>query len=249
MMRIVVIGGNGYIGTRLSGVLRAANHEVVAVSPTSGVKGEGLVEVLAGADALVDVADPPSLDAPAVLDFVLALSRDLLAAGALARVKHVVLSMVGVDRVEGRGYFLAKAEQEELVRRSSIPYTIVRSTQSFEAIDRVLQIGVRNNAAVRLPVALVQPVAADDLAGILADIASAPPKNGTVEVAGPEVIHLHEIARLILGGREVPRHVTSSARARYLGALLGYESLMPGPDPLIGSTRLRDWLRQFITAG
>jgi uncharacterized protein YbjT (DUF2867 family) len=252
-MRIVVVGGSGLVGARLVSILRGASHEAVVTSLKSGVNpltGEKLVETLAGAEVLVDLANPPSFAARAVLDFFVASSRNLLAAEAVAGVQHhVVLSTVGIDRVEDGDYFRAKAAQEDVIRRSSTPYTIVRSTQPVEFLDRILRLGADSDAIVRLPVTLVQPIVVDDLAEALAAIATAPPRNATVEVAGPETIYLHELARLILSGREDPRRVVASEHARYFGALLSHQSLIPGPDAQIGSTMLRDWLRQCIMAG
>jgi uncharacterized protein YbjT (DUF2867 family) len=251
-VKIVVAGGSGLVGARLVNVLWAAGHEVVAPPARSGayLLSARTLDALIRADVLVDVASPPSFAARAVLEFFAASSRNLVTAAALAGVEHhVVLSMVGVSRINTGGYFRAKAAQEDLIRASSTPYTIVRSTQSLEFIDRSMGLAANSGGVIRLPIALVQPIAADDLAEALALIVTSPPKNGTVEVAGPEQIYLHELARLMLSGHEDPRRVVASADARYFGALLGDRSLLPGHAPQVGSTTIREWLRQLITAG
>jgi uncharacterized protein YbjT (DUF2867 family) len=251
-MRIVVIGGRGFIGSRLVNILRADGHEIVAASRANRVNaltGEGLQESLAGAQVLVDVANPPSFDECAALDFFTRSSRNLLAAGAAAGVRHhVTLSMIGADPSTESGYFRAKAAQEDLIRQSSLPYTIVRSAQSFEFMEAILEAGIATGLVIRLPTLLVQPIAADDLALALAAIAVAAPRSAVVEIAGPEPIALNELARLILSAHADPRKVIADAQARYFGRMLAPNSLMPGPDARIGSTSLRAWLRQFITA-
>jgi uncharacterized protein YbjT (DUF2867 family) len=250
-MRTVVIGGRGLIGASLVSILRANGHEAVSASPSSGVDavtGKGVSEALAGAEVLVDVAESPSLEDPAVLEFFVASSRNLLAAEVIAGVRHhVALSVVGIDRVKESGYFRAKAAQEELIRTSSIPYTIVRSTQFFDFMETIIQLGADGDV-IRVSPALIQPVAPDDVAETLAEIAAAPPLNATVELAGSETICLDELARLILSAHEDPRNVIADADARFFGAMLGRQSLMPGPNARIGPSTVRDWLRHFITA-
>jgi uncharacterized protein YbjT (DUF2867 family) len=249
-MRIVVIGGRGFIGARLVSILRDNGHDVVAASPSSGVDAitsEGVAKALAAAQVLVDVAESPSFEEPAVRKFFVTSSRNLLAAATIAGIgHHVALSVVGVDRVKGSGYFRAKAAQEDLIRASSIPYTIVRSTQFFDFMERMLQAGMDGDV-IRVSPALIQPVAPDDVAEALAEIAVAPPLNGTVELAGPEAICFDELARLILSAHEDPRRVIADPHARFFGAALGRESLVPGPNPRIGPSTVRDWLRHFIT--
>jgi uncharacterized protein YbjT (DUF2867 family) len=249
-MRIVVMGGRGHVGSRLVSVLRANGHEVVAASRASGVDavtGEGLAEALAGAHVLVDVMESPSLEQRALLDFFATSSRSLLAAEAAAGVRHhIALSVVGVDRVNDSGYFRAKAAQEALIRASSVPYTIVRSTQFFDLIERILRAGIDGDV-VRVAPALMQPIDADDVAEALAEIAVAPPLNGTIELAGSETICLNELARLVLSAQEDPRRVIADADAPFFGAVLGERSLIADAQPQIGSGTLRDWLRHFIT--
>jgi uncharacterized protein YbjT (DUF2867 family) len=250
-MRIVVIGGHGFIGTRLVDILRARGHDVIAASRSSGVDaitGNGVTEALAGAQVVVDVTESPSFEDPSVREFFMTESRNLLAAEAKLGVgHHVALSVVGVDRVKDSPYFRAKAAQEQLITASSIPYTIVRSTQFFEFIERIMQLDVDGDA-IRVPPALIQPVAPDDVAETLAGIAVAAPLNGTVELAGSETICLNELIRLILSAHEDPRQIIADTRAHFFGAKLAPQSLIPGPNPRIGPSTVRDWLRHFMTA-
>jgi len=251
-MRIVVVGGSGFIGARLVDLLRAKGHEAVAASRTSGIDAftrKGLAEALADARVVVDVTEAPSLEDHAALDFFVRTSANLLAAESIASVgHHVALSVVGVDRVRDSGYFRAKAAQEDLIKTSSIPYTIVRSTQFFEFIETILQLSPDKDV-IRLPSAFVQPVAPDDVAEALAGIAVGAPLNRTIELAGPEAICLDELGRLILSAHEDPRPVIADAHARFFGAELDDLSLVPGPNVWIGASSVRDWLRHFITAG
>jgi uncharacterized protein YbjT (DUF2867 family) len=251
-MRIVVIGGSGLIGTRVVDLLRGGGHEVVAASPSLGIDaitGVGLSEALAGAEVVVDVAEARSFEEGAARDFFVVLTRNLLRAEATARVgHHVALSVVGVDRIRDSGYFCAKAAQEELIMASSIPYSIVRSTQFFGLMEQVLEAGSDGADTVRLPSTLIEPVAPDDVAELVAEVAEGPPLNGIVELAGPETICLHELARLILSAHEDPRSVIADPDARFFGAALNGFSLLPGPDRRIGPSTLRDWLRHFMTA-
>jgi uncharacterized protein YbjT (DUF2867 family) len=246
-MKIVVIGGTGLIGSKLVEKLRKDGHEPLPASPDTGVdalSGEGLAEALEGAQVAVDVANAPAWDDQAVLDFFQTSSRNLLAAEEAAGVgHHVTLSVVGAERLPESGYLRAKVAQEELVKAGPIPYTIVRATQFFEFIGRIADSGA-NGDTVRLSPALMQPIAADDVAAALAEIATNEPVNGTVEVAGPEAIPLDELARRVLAANKDPRPVTADVHARYFGAELDDRSLTPGDDARIAPTRFEDWLSQ-----
>jgi uncharacterized protein YbjT (DUF2867 family) len=244
-MKIVVIGGTGLIGTKLVKRLRDKGHEVVAASPNSGVNtitGEGLAEALAGARIVVDVANSPSFEDKAVLEFFETSGRNLLGAEAKAGVKHhVALSVVGADRLPDSGYLRAKLAQERLIKAGRIPYTILRSTQFFEFAGGIAQSATSGNT-VRLSPALLQPIMSDDVAGALADVTLAPPVNGTIEVAGPERISLDDLVRRYLSAKRDPREVIADVHARYFGAELDDQSLTPGANPRIGPTRFEDWL-------
>jgi uncharacterized protein YbjT (DUF2867 family) len=248
-MKIVVIGGSGLIGKKLVKNLRERGHEVVAASPSSGVNaltGEGLAEALTGAQVVVDVANSPSFEDKAVLEFFETSGRNLLAAEAAAGVgHHVALSVVGADRLPDSGYMRAKVAQEGLIRTAGIPYTIVRATQFFEFVGAIAGSGA-DASTVRLPSALMQPVAAEDVAAALADVAVAEPLNDTVELAGPEPIRLDELVRRFLSANRDARTVTTDAHARYFGTELNDQSLTPGDNPRIGPTRFEDWLRRSV---
>lgn len=250
-MKIVVIGGSGLIGSKLVHLLREDGHEVVAASPNSGVNtltGEGLAQALAGAEVVVDVANSPSFEDKAVMDFFRTSSRNLLAAEKAAGIKHhVALSVVGTQRVTDSGYLRAKAAQENLIKASSIPYTILESTQFFEFIERIAKSALEGEV-YRVSPALMQPIVSDDVVETLAEIAVGPPLNDTVEVGGPEAIPLDELARQVMIARQDPHQIVADAHARYFGAELDDKSLIPGPNARIGATRFRDWLRQSITA-
>ena len=244
-MKIVVIGGSGLIGTKLVSRLRQKGHEVVAASPNSGVNtitGEGLADALAGAQVVVDVANSPSFEDRAVLEFFQASGRNLLAAEAVAGVKHhVALSVVGSDRLPDSGYLRAKMAQESLIKASKIPYTIVRSTQFFEFVNSIAQSGTVGQT-VRLSPALLQPIASDDVAAALADATLGAPVNGTIEIAGPERLPLHELAQRYLSANQDARQVVADLHARYFGTELNDQSLTPGENPRLGSIRFEDWL-------
>jgi uncharacterized protein YbjT (DUF2867 family) len=246
-MKIVVIGGTGLIGSKLVEKLREAGHEPLPASPDTGVNaltGEGLDDALAGAEVVVDVANAPAWDDAAVLDFFKTASDNLLSAEAAAGVgHHVTLSVVGADRLAESGYMRAKVAQEELVKAGPIPYTIVRATQFFEFIGRIADSGADGDT-IRLSPALVQPEAADDVAGTLADVAVGAPLNDTVELAGPDALPLYELAGRVLQASDDPRQVTADVHARYFGAGLDDESLTPGDDARIAPTRFEDWLSQ-----
>jgi uncharacterized protein YbjT (DUF2867 family) len=250
-MKIVVIGGTGLIGSKLVELLRWRGNEVIAASPNTGVNtltGEGLAQALAGAQVVVDVANSPSFEDKAVMDFFTTSGRNLLAAEQKAGVKHhVALSIVGTQRLVDSGYMRAKAAQENLIKASGIPYTILESTQFFEFIERIATSALDGDV-YRLSPALMQPIEADEVVDQLADIALGPPFNGTVEVAGPEAIPLNELARQVLVVRQDPRQIVTDTHARYYGAELNDRSLIPGPMARLGSTTFSDWLRQNITA-
>jgi uncharacterized protein YbjT (DUF2867 family) len=249
-MKIVVIGGTGLIGSKLVAKLRRAGHEPLAASPDTGVNtisGEGVAEALEGAQVVVDVSNAPGMDDDAVLDFFQTSSGNLLAAEGAAGVNHhVVLSVVGADRLPESGYLRAKVAQEEAVKAGTVPYTIVRASQFFEFIGRIADSSTEGDT-VRLAPVLVQPEAADDVAAALADVAVSPPVNGTVEVAGPEAFRFDELARRVLAANNDPRRVTTDVHARYFGAELDDHSLTPGSSPRIAPTHFEDWLSQSVT--
>lgn len=245
-MKIVVIGGTGLIGSKLVKLLRQRGQEVLAASPDSGVNtltGEGLAEVLAGAQVVVDLANSPSFEDAVVLRFFETAGRNLLAAEATAGVRHhVALSVVGADRLPESGYLRAKLAQERLIETSGIPYTILRSTQFFEFMARIAD-SATDGSQVRLPTALVQPIVSDDVVAVLADLVLGPPVNGRVEVAGPDKFQLDELVRRVLDYRNDTRTVTGDSHARYFGAELNDDSLVPGMQHRLGTTRFETWLR------
>jgi uncharacterized protein YbjT (DUF2867 family) len=249
-MKIVVIGGSGLIGTKLVKRLRALGHEALAASPNSGVDtitGKGLAEALSSAAVVVDVANSPSFEDEAVMRFFTTAGRNLLAAEAAAGVgHHLALSVVGTDRLPESGYFRAKMAQEDLIRASGIPYTILRSTQFFEFVGGIVKSGSEGEA-VRLSPALVQPIASDDVAATLAELTVRPPLNGIVEVAGPEACPLDNFARKFLSAGGDKREVIADVHARYFGATLNDRSLTPGDNPRLGSIRFADWLSRVAS--
>jgi uncharacterized protein YbjT (DUF2867 family) len=250
-MKIVVIGGTGLIGTKLVNNLRQRNHEVIAASPSSGVNtitGEGLAQALEAAQVVVDVANAPLWDDKAVMEFFETAGRNLLAAEAVAGVRHhLALSVVGADRLPSSGYLRAKVAQENLIKKSGIPFTIVRSTQFFEFVKGIAQSATEGQTA-RLSPGLMQPIAADDVAAALADIAIEQPLNGTIELAGPEQIRMDDFVRRYLNVMQDPRKVTTDAHALYFGSELNDQSLVPGDKPRLGSTRYADWLARSTTS-
>jgi uncharacterized protein YbjT (DUF2867 family) len=233
-------------------ILRQRGHEVVAASPSSGVNtltGDGLAEALAGAEVVVDVANSPSFEDKAVLEFFETSGRNLLAAETVAGVRHhVALSVVGTDRLLASGYFRAKMAQENLIKASDIPYTIVRATQFFEFVGAIAQ-SATDGQTVRLPPALMQPIVSDDVAAALAEVAIAKPLNGTVELAGPEPIRMDELVRRFLSASGDTRRVITDPQSRYFGTAVNDQSLTPGDHPRIGPTRFGDWLRRSIPQG
>jgi uncharacterized protein YbjT (DUF2867 family) len=244
-VKIVVIGGTGLIGSQLVSRLAAAGHAVTAASPNTGVNavtGEGLAAALAGAEVVVDVANSPSFADDAALAFFESAGRNLSAAEAVAGVRHhVALSVVGTDRLQASGYFRAKLAQEALIVGSPIPYTIVRATQFFEFMGGIAQAGTRDDV-VWLSPAPMQPMASADVAAALADVALAPPVNGTIEIAGPERAPLAEFVGTWLGERDDPRPVAIDPEAPYFGVVLDDASLIPGAAARIMPTRFDDWL-------
>lgn len=230
-MKIVVIGGTGLIGSKLVDGLRERGHDAVAAAPSTGVNSitrEGLAEAMNGADVVVDVANAPSWEDQAVLDFFETSTRNLLAAEKAAGVKHhVALSIVGSERLPENGYFRAKVAQEALIRQSALPYTILRATQFFEFVEGIAQAGTVGEE-IRLSPALFQPLASDDVVAALIDVALAPPALGMLEVAGPEAAPLDELVRRFLRLRGDTRKVVADVHARYFGAELDDKSLTPG---------------------
>ena len=251
-MKIVVIGGSGLIGKKLVAILREKGHEVLAASPSTGVNtvtGEGLTEALIGAQVVVDVANAPSWEDNAVLAFFETSGRNLLAAEVVAGVgHHIALSVVGTDRLLASGYFRAKMAQENLIKASKVPYTIVRATQFFEFVGGIAQ-SASDGQTVRLPAALMQPIVSDDVAAALADVAVADPLNRTVDLAGPETIQMDDLVRQFLVASGDTREVITDPQARYFGVAVNDQSLTPGDNPRIGSTRFEDWLSSSKTQG
>jgi uncharacterized protein YbjT (DUF2867 family) len=245
-MKIVVIGGSGLIGSKLVNRLRDKGHEVVSASPASGINtitGEGLAEALSGARVVVDVANSPSFEDKAVLEFFQTSGRNLLAAEAVAGVNHhVALSVVGSDRLPDSGYLRAKLAQENLIKASGIPYTIVRSTQFFEFVGGIAQAGAQGQA-IHLSPAHLQPIASDDVADFMADATLGEPVNGTIEIAGPERIALDEFVGRYLRASGDPRQIVADVHARYFGTELNDQSLTPGDNARIGAIHFGEWIR------
>jgi uncharacterized protein YbjT (DUF2867 family) len=243
-MKIVVIGGTGLIGSRLVAKLDGHGQDAVPASPNTGVNtltGEGLSDVLADASVVVDVSNAPDWEDDAAMRFFQTSSRNLLAAEAAANVgHHVALSVVGTDRLTESGYFRAKLAQEQLIQDSSIPYTIVHATQFFEFVNGIAD-AATDGETVRLPPALIQPMAADDVAGALARIAVGSPQNRIVEIAGPDQFRLDELIRDILGARDDPREVITDPSARYFGITPGERTLLPDDNAHLGTTHFEDW--------
>lgn len=246
-MKIVVIGGTGLIGSKLSALLRVRGHEVLAASPATGVNtltGQGLEEAMRGTQVVVDVANSPSFEDKAVLDFFQTSGRNLLAAETVAGVSHhVALSVVGTDRLPDNGYFRGKTAQEDIIRASGIPYTIVRSTQFFEFLGGIAQ-SCTDGRTVRVSPAFVQPIASDDVALALADHAQREPVNGVVEIAGPERVRLADVVQRFLKRTNDARSVVPDPQARYFGGLLQEDTLVPRTNPRIGSLDFDAWLAQ-----
>jgi uncharacterized protein YbjT (DUF2867 family) len=244
-MKIIVIGGTGLIGSKTVAILRQRGHQVVAASPQSGVNtltGEGLDEALTGAQVVVDLANSPSFEDKAVLDFFKTSEGNLLPAEEAAGLQHhVALSIVAIDRTDN-GYFRAKVAQEKLIQASGIPYTIVRSTQFMEFLGGIVDSAANGNI-VKLPPALFQPIAADDVAAFVAEAALADPRNGVIEIAGPQREQFNEIVARYLKGIGDPREVVSDPEARYWCARIEEHSLVPLGEARLGRIDLDQWLR------
>lgn len=246
-MKIVVIGGTGLIGGKVVALLREQGHETVPASPRLGVNtitGEGLAAALEGASVVVDVSNAPSFEPAAVRAFFETSTRNLLAAEAAAGVgQHVALSIVGIDRSPDNGYFQAKLAQEKLIAAGSIPYTIVRATQFFEFIDGIADAATTGNQVHIAPVAF-QPMAADDVARAVADAAGNPPRNGRVEIAGPEQFQFDTLIRQRLQARQDARQVIADPQAAYFGGVPGEQSLVPLDGAQLGAIHYADWVKQ-----
>ena len=250
-MKIVVIGGTGLIGSKVVAKLKQKGHEAIAAAPNTGVNtitGEGLKEALARAQVVIDLANSPSFEDKAVLEFFATSGRNLLAAEAAAGVRHhVALSIVGTDRTPDNGYFRAKVAQERLIEASGIPYTIIRSTQFLEFLRAIAASSADGNA-VRISPGLFQPIAADDVAAIVADVALATPRNGIIEIAGPERAPFNEIVARYLKGVGDPREVVSDPEARYFGSRVEQHSLVPLGEARLGRIGFDEWLRRSQAA-
>lgn len=243
-MKIVIIGGTGLIGSKTADRLRKQGHEVIAAAPSTGVNtitGAGLADVLVDASVVIDLANSPSFEDKAVLEFFETSGRNLLAAEKAAGVKHhVALSIIGVDRLPDSGYMRAKAAQEKIIRGSGIPHTIVHSAQFMEFIGGIAQSGVVGNT-VRLPVGYVQPIASDDVADAMAAVATAAPINGVVEIAGPERIRMNELVARYLKAMGDARQVEGDREARYFGTKLEDGSLVSDNNPRLGHITFEQW--------
>src|SRR5215510_4016434 len=244
-MKIVVIGGTGLIGSKLVSKLSALGHEAMAAAPNTGVNtltGEGLAEVLKGAQVVVDVSNSPSFEDAAVMNFFQTSTRNLLSYEAAAGGgHHVALSIVGSELLPDSGYMRAKVAQEKLIKESPIPYTIVHATQFFEFVKRIADEATVSNT-VRLPPVLFQPIAGDDVASALCKVATSSPLNSTIEIAGPEAFRFDELIRQRLGALNDPREVVADPQARYFGTELSERSIVPGDNAQLGATHFEDWL-------
>jgi uncharacterized protein YbjT (DUF2867 family) len=246
-MKIVVIGGSGLIGSKLVTKLTQAGHQVVAASPASGVNtltGEGLAEALTGAEVVVDVANSPSFEDNAVMDFFVTSGNNLLAAEKTAGVQHhIALSVVGTERLQGSGYFRAKLAQEKLIKEAGIPYSILHSTQFFEFVGGIVQSGTVGDT-VHISPAPIQPIASDDVVSALAEVTLGSPLNSTVEVAGPEKFKLSDLVKKYMGLKNDSREVIADIHAPYFGVELNESSLIPGENPRVGTIRYDEWISQ-----
>jgi uncharacterized protein YbjT (DUF2867 family) len=248
-MKIVVIGGSGLIGSKLVTKLGEHGHEAVSAALDTGVNtltGEGLDDALAGANVVVDVSNAPVWEDDAVMDFFTTSTRNVIDAEDAANVQHhVALSVVGTERLTESGYFRAKLAQEQLIAESSIPYSIVRATQFYEFVRRIAD-DAADGDTVRLPPALVQPMAADDVAAGVGRVAVGAPLDGMVEIGGPEPFRLDELIRDVLTKRNDPRAVVTDPQARYFGINPSERALLPGPGARLAETRFSDWFEQQL---
>ena len=244
-MKIVVIGGTGLIGSKVVGKLAALGHDALAAAPSTGVDtitGEGLAAALDGAEIVIDMANSPSFEDQAAMEFFTTAGRNLIAAETVAGVKlHVALSVVGTEHLQGSGYFRAKLAQETLIEAGPIPYTLLHATQFMEFLRGIAQSATEGDT-VRLSHALIQPMAAEDVADAVVEAALAPAVNGTIEVGGPETFPIDEIVSRVLAHDRDPRTVVVDPEARYFGVKLEQNSLIPGPDAKLGKTRFDWWI-------
>jgi uncharacterized protein YbjT (DUF2867 family) len=244
-MKIVVIGGTGLIGSKVVEKLKTRGHEAIAAAPNTGVDtitGEGLVEALHGAAVVVDLANSPSFDDKAAMDFFQTAGRNITAAEIEASVKHhVALSVVGTDQMQESGYFRAKAAQERLIKSSPIPYTLIHATQFFEFVRAIAQFSTIGDE-IRLPPVQFQPIAADDVAAAVAEAAVAVPVNGTIEIAGPDRFTLDEPVRQTLAYDHDPRKVIADRQASYFGIKVSDMTLVPSSAAHLGATKFDWWL-------
>jgi len=244
-MRIVVIGGTGLIGSKLVEQLKGRGHDALVAAPNTGVNtitGEGLPEAMAGAAVVVDVSNSPSFEEQPAMDFFQTAGRNLTAAEVDAGIRlHVALSVVGTDRLQDSGYFRAKLAQEQQIKSSPIPYTLVHATQFFEFIRTIAQISTDGDT-VRLPPVQFQPIAAQDVAAALADVTLSDPANDTIEIAGPEIFTLDAAIRRVLAHDGDARPVIADPAAPYYGVHVTANTLVPGPGARPGSTKLDWWL-------
>jgi len=251
-MKIVVIGGSGLIGKKLVTILRGKGHEVIPASPSSGVNsltGDGLAQALTGASVVVDVTNAPSWEDAAVMAFFDTSTRNLLAAERAAGVgHHVALSVVAADRLPDSGYMRAKVNQEGLIKAGGVPYSIVRATQFFEFLGGIADSGAEGDT-VRLSTAPMQPLAADDVAAALADVAVGAPLNATVEVAGPEALSIAEFVGRFMAASGDKRKVIADPQATCYGAMMGSRGIAPGANPRLGPTRFEEWFRRSVSRG
>jgi uncharacterized protein YbjT (DUF2867 family) len=242
-MQIIVIGGHGRVGSKIVDTLVERGHHAVAADLSTGVNtitGEGLADALAGASAVVDASNAPSFEDAAVMEFFLTSTGNVLAAEKEAGVPHhVALSIVGSDRLPGSGYLRAKVAQEQLIAESAVPYTIVRATQFFEFVDSIADAATEGDT-IRVPDALIQPMAADDVARAVAGVVVNEPADGIVEIGGPEAFSFAEM--LQRGLHDDPRTIVADPEARYFGTRLDERSLVPGDGAHLGATRFEDWL-------
>jgi uncharacterized protein YbjT (DUF2867 family) len=250
-MKIVIIGGTGLIGSKTTAILRGQGHDVVAAAPNTGVNtitGEGLESALSGAEIVIDLANGPSFEPSAILEFFETHEHNLLAAERRAGVNHhVLLSIVGSDRSPDNGYFRAKVAQEEMVKESGMPYTIIRSTQFMEFLGAIADSG-ETDGAVRIATGMFQPIAADDVAAIVAETALSRPRQGTVEIAGPDRGPFDEIVRAYLASIGDARTVLADPQAPYFGGRVEHLSLVPLGDARLGHTTLSDWTQRKLAA-